>query len=146
MMKNTNKQPVDIVVLTYNRLEYLKTFIKYLYKHTRYPFRLIVVDNGSIDGSREYILKLKKDGVVWKSVFTDNNMKMAMAFTEGYKLVESDLFITVADDMMAPNIPGKYCWLEVFVHKINNDNNIGCINFVAARRSYSIFKKKYDRE
>jgi hypothetical protein len=33
-------------------------------------------------------------------------------------------------------------WLEAFVTKINSNNNIGCINFVASRQTFSEFKRK----
>jgi GT2 family glycosyltransferase len=103
-----------------------------------------VVDNGSIDGTREYIKELKETGSVWKYVFNNENMPLARALTEGFKEVESDLFVTVADDMIAPSRAVGPCWLEVFVTKINSDDNIGCINFVGARCSYDKFIKRYD--
>jgi len=133
------QKPVDILVLTYNRIKYFETFVEELYKNTDYPFRLIVIDNGSTDGTRELILDLTHTGKIWQWVFTNNNLLMAEAFNEGFKLVESELFITVADDMIAPKI--KPCWLTIFVAKMNSDNNIGSINCVARRRSYEKFKK-----
>jgi glycosyltransferase involved in cell wall biosynthesis len=137
------KDTVDIIVLTYNRISYFKTFVKFLYSRTKYPFRLIVVDNGSIDGTREYILELEKEGLIWKHIFNKENLPLAKALTEGLKLVESELFVTVADDMIPPNtIP---CWLEIFVAKMNSDENIGCINMVCSRRSFEIFKQRHDQ-
>lgn len=136
MTKNT----VDIIVLTYNRLQYFSTFVKELSRRTRYPFRLIVVDNGSVDGTRAVIEQMQKDGIVWKYLFTDDNYLMAKAFTMGFSMVESEYFITVADDMILPKLDKKTpCWLEVFVAKMDSDKDIGCINFVGARRAYSRF-------
>lgn len=53
------KQPlVCIIVLNYNGKEVIRTCLNSLLKHTSYPnYRVIVVDNGSSDGSREIIKK-----------------------------------------------------------------------------------------
>ncbi len=137
------KNMVDIVVVTYNRIDYFKTFVKFLYLSTEYPFRLIVVDNGSDDGTREHILGLEEKGVVWKHVFNDKNLPLAAAFTEGYKQVESEYFVTVADDMIPILRKTGPCWLTVFMHKMRTDKDVGCINFVAARRLYDKFMDMY---
>jgi glycosyltransferase involved in cell wall biosynthesis len=139
MIKNT----VSIIVTTFNRIKYLKTFIKFLYKSTKYPFKLIVVDNGSIDGSRDFILEVEKTGLVWKHVFNNKNLPLAMAFSEGLKLVDTEFVITVADDMII-NPELKHDWLEIFVDKMGQDKSIGCINFVGARCIYDKFIKRYD--
>lgn len=136
------EQPTDIIVVTYNRINYFKTFVYFLFASTLYPFRLIVVDNGSTDGTREHVLELEKEGRVWKHVFTKENMPLARAFTEGFKVVESELFVTVADDMVI-NPELKHDWLRIFAAKMRSDESIGSINFVGSRCVYSKFVKRY---
>jgi len=46
---------VDIVILNFNGLTHLKPCLASLYKHTSQNFHLIVVDNVSTDGSREWL-------------------------------------------------------------------------------------------
>lgn len=133
------KEPVDIIVVTYNRINYIKSFIEFLYLSTQYPFRLIVVDNGSTDGTRELVLKLEEEGVVWKHVFNASNLLLASAQTEGLKVVESELFI-VSDDDMKPPLFKNPDWLEIFVAKIKGDESIGCVNFIGHRCSFSVFQ------
>lgn len=132
------RQPIDIIVVTYNRLPYMKTFMQELKASTKYPFRLIVLDNGSTDGTREWILQQHRAGTIWKYIFTEHNLQMAAAFTEAFHKVESELFITTQDDIIPPrDLPVD--WLEVFVNKIQSDQQIGCINFVACRKNYGVF-------
>lgn len=139
MTKNT----VSVIVVTYNRIKYFKTFIKFIYLSTKYPFNLIVVDNGSVDGTREYILEEENNGRIWKHVFNEINMPLAMAFSEGLKLCDSEFICTVADDMaISPDL--VHDWLEIFIEKMKQDESIGCINFVGARCSHDRFIKKYD--
>lgn len=46
---------VDIIITTWNGLSYLKPCITSLYKHTAYPFHLIVVDNASTDDTASWL-------------------------------------------------------------------------------------------
>jgi len=135
------KNMIDIIVVTFNRIKYFKTFVKFLYLSTKQPFHLIVVDNGSVDGTREYILELEKEGIIWKHVFNEENLQMSKAFSKGFKKVESEFVVTVADDMIVN--PGlKHDWLKIFIAKMKQDESIGCINFVGSRCSYKQFIKR----
>ena len=46
-----------ITILTWNHLKVTKNTIKSLYKHNTYDFDLLFIDNGSIDGTVEYLEK-----------------------------------------------------------------------------------------
>ncbi len=52
---NPEPEPVNIVMLSWNQLKLTTMSIETLYKNTDYPFRLIVVDNQSTDGSAEWL-------------------------------------------------------------------------------------------
>ncbi len=140
----TEKKPVDIFVLTFNRLKYLKNYIEMLYLSTSYPFSLFVIDNGSKDGSREFILKMEQEGLVYKHLFNKENLPLAAAFTECFNVFKDELsefIITSADDHTPPLFKNPD-WLEIFVHKIKSDENIGCINFKSVRQNYYSFQRK----
>ena len=49
------EQYTSIIILTHNQLEYTKKCIESIFTHTKEPFELIVVDNGSTDGTVEYL-------------------------------------------------------------------------------------------
>jgi GT2 family glycosyltransferase len=48
---------VDVIVLNFNGIKHTPACVTSLYKNTSYPFRLVVVDNFSADGSREWLRK-----------------------------------------------------------------------------------------
>ena len=110
--KKTMK-PVDIIVITYQRLNYLKILFNELSRNTEYPYRLIVIDNGSIDGTREWIEKMYKKGKIWKYLFNKENEMLSESFQMGLELVESELFITTQDDIIPPKL--SPCWLTQMV-------------------------------
>ena len=141
-----NKLAIDIFILTYNRLSYLKTTIKFLYLSTKQPFRLFIIDNGSKDGSREYILGLEKQGKVYKHLFNEDNQPLAKAYTSCFNKFKDELneFIITAPDDIIPPIGLKHDWLEIFIKKMESNKKIGSINFVGARCSYNSFIRRYD--
>jgi len=140
------KSKIDIFILTYNRLSYLKTTIKFLYLSTKQPFRLFIIDNGSKDGSREYILGLEKQGKVYKHLFNEDNQPLAKAYTSCFNKFKDELneFIITAPDDIIPPIGLKHDWLEIFIKKMESNKKIGSINFVGARCSYNSFIRRYD--
>lgn len=56
----SERNPIEILVLTFNRLEYLKKCLWSLYTNTRYPFKIIIMDNNSEDGTTDFLKKLEK--------------------------------------------------------------------------------------
>lgn len=51
---------VSIMMTTYNRLPLTIKMLDNLFRTTNYPFRLLIVDNGSTDGTMEFIKQLSE--------------------------------------------------------------------------------------
>lgn len=96
-------KPIDIILITYNRLAITRKTIEELHKRLKTPFRLIVVDDMSIDGTAEYLQKMKDEGVV--QVFEQlENSNICQAYNRGYEFVKSDYFLTMQDDITVPEL------------------------------------------
>jgi glycosyltransferase involved in cell wall biosynthesis len=53
---------IDILITTFNRLDFLKQTVESLFQRNRsIPFRLFVIDDCSTDGTPEYLLSLLKE-------------------------------------------------------------------------------------
>lgn len=52
---NSSRDQVSIVIPAFNGLKYTRMCLESIRKNTVHPYELIVVDNGSTDGTREYI-------------------------------------------------------------------------------------------
>jgi glycosyltransferase involved in cell wall biosynthesis len=93
---------IDIILLTCNRINLLQQIIAGFQERLRTPYRLIVVDNNSKDGTTEYLKGLKN------IVFIHNNDSeergICGAYNQGLKFVESELFITTQDDLLIPDL------------------------------------------
>ena len=86
---------LSIITLTYNKLKYTKKYIESLYKYTR-DFELIVVDNGSTDGTREYLKSLNNV----KVIFNDENLGFSKGNNQGLKIAEGEYIGFLNNDIL----------------------------------------------
>jgi len=120
---------IDIILLTCNRLKFSKMTIDSYYERIETPFRLIVIDNGSTDGTLEYLQKLKEENKIYKLIShtQENCVNISRAYNEGYKFVESEFFITGQDDIIIPKLePDVVQQLIGLLEKYPQYGGIGC--------------------
>lgn len=91
---------IAVVVVTFNRIQLLKRLIEKLYLQTRRVNEIIVVDNGSTDGTQDWLAN--QDNII--SVF-QNNTGSAGGFYTGFSLALKNNadFIWAMDDDGFPN-------------------------------------------
>jgi len=110
-------EPVDIILVTYQRLHFLKQTVTKINERTMYPYNLIVIDNASEDiGVRDYMNMAEKHGDIQRRVMLDENLGLPGALNAGMKHVRSEFFITTQDDLLPPDL--RPCWLERMVYLI----------------------------
>lgn len=95
------RKSTDIIMVTYNRLELTKKSLQSILDRTERPYRLIVVDNGSTDGTIEYLANLEQNGKI-DLVENGSNLGLEKALQIGLGFVKSDFFVTVDNDCIAP--------------------------------------------
>jgi len=92
---------VAIFTLAQNRLDYTKQMFESIRETTTYPFDHYVVNNGSTDGTKEYLLELKKKGLIEKIIFNKENRGIPYASNQALDLLEPekyDFIIKVDND------------------------------------------------
>lgn len=120
-----NMKSIDLWMVAYQRKEFTRNAINYLYTRTDYPYRLFVVDNGSTDGTTELLDNFVREGIVFRYLRVDQNVGIHMAHNIGLSLVDSDYCISTDNDIYVPDLrerDGK-CWLTQLVERIDNPNN-----------------------
>ena len=94
---------VSIVILNWNGKKDVEQCIDSLYKNTSYKnFEIVLVDNGSKDGSVEVLKEMKKKGLIHQLILNDenkgfgggNNQGMAIAKGDYIFLLNNDTFVT----------------------------------------------------
>lgn len=127
------KKPVDILVLNFRRLKYLKELVKQIKVRTEYPHRVIVIDNSSTRATKKSIAGLIKKGYIDKAVYIKENLLVPQAFEKGFELVKSEYFVVTVDDTIPPyTFP---CWLSYLVYLMETYPEYGAISINRERRS-----------
>ena len=115
---------VSIVVLTWNQLDYTRQCIDSLMRHTEQPYELILVDNGSTDGTREYLRSIAHARVV----LNDQNLGFAAGNNLGFAIATGDFVVLLNNDAVV-----TAGWLERMLAPMHRDSTIG---FVGPRSNY----------
>jgi GT2 family glycosyltransferase/Tfp pilus assembly protein PilF len=63
----------SIIILCCNELEYTRQCLDSVLKYTRHPYELILVDNGSTDGTREYLQEVRSHVLPVLPLTTNNS-------------------------------------------------------------------------
>ena len=92
---------VCAVIVTYNRLDTLKTALAHIQAQKVPPTTIIIVDNNSTDGTIEYLRSIDNTGTV-KCIFLESNVGSAgaisAAMTQGLTYRDYDYFWILDDD------------------------------------------------
>lgn len=89
---------VSVVVLAWNRLEMTRQTVGSLLATLPEKRELIVVDNGSTDGTREWLAEEVAAGRVQAAVTLDANRGSSQGFNYGLRLVRGDLLVLTDND------------------------------------------------
>ncbi len=114
-------QTIDIVVITWNSYKYLKACLDSIKNYTKdVNYRLIIVDNGSIDRTPEYLNKIRRKGFLVRRNKT--NLGYPRALELGYKLSKSDYVCLMNDDVIvSPD------WLTNLVKVMEENLDVGIL-------------------
>ncbi|MBO3809821.1 MAG: glycosyltransferase family 2 protein, partial [Candidatus Brockarchaeota archaeon] len=113
---------ISVVILNYNGLRFLETCLKSLLSSTYRDFETILVDNGSKDGSIEYLEKNFSKEPRFKIVPLGKNYGFAMGCNIGYKYTSpsSEFIFFLNNDTEI-----EYDCLEKIIRRMEKDASIG---------------------
>jgi GT2 family glycosyltransferase len=114
-------KPIDIVITCWQREQMTANCLDALRLNTRYPYRIILIDNGS---QSSFAQNWMKQCDIY--VKLDRNYGLEHAKHIGMSFVESDLFISSDNDILVYNYEGKD-WLERMVDLMNKYPEYGAI-------------------
>ena len=93
---------LSVLLPNYNNAPFLKDCFDSIFKQTFQDFEIIVVDDGSTDGSKEILNELSQQPKV-KVIFKENNSGIVDTMNVGLDHVNSDYVIRMdGDDLMPP--------------------------------------------
>ncbi|SMY35598.1 GalNAc(5)-diNAcBac-PP-undecaprenol beta-1,3-glucosyltransferase [Photobacterium malacitanum] len=115
---------ISVVTPTYNRAHLLERLIKSLKNQTQFNFEWIVIDDGSVDNTKEVISELTTESkFTIKYVYQENQGKH-VALNVGFSEAKGDyLIILDSDDILANNA------IEIIERQFNLAKDIDIISF-----------------
>jgi GT2 family glycosyltransferase len=110
---------VSIIILNWNGLTHLQDLFASLEKQTYKDFECLLVDNGSTDGSQEFI----KQNFDWiKLIELNENFGFARGNNIGFEHSTGKYIVTLNNDTVTASH-----WLENLVNAAKKDSNVGMI-------------------
>jgi GT2 family glycosyltransferase len=112
---------VTVVVVNWNRRELLQSCLKSLARQTHPSFEVVVVDNGSVDGSAGLVEEMASSyPVLLRLIINSNNRGFCAANNQGFAASGSELVALLNNDAEAD--PG---WLEALEQVIRVSGDVG---------------------
>src|SRR3989344_3399710 len=117
----------SIIIVNWNGMKFLKNCLDSVYKQTYKNFQVYFVDNGSIDGSSEFV---KKNYLKAKIIQLDKNYGFAkpnnIAIKESFKDKEVEYIVCLNNDTIVDKN-----WLKELVKTARKDKKIGAVGSLA---------------
>lgn len=117
-------EPMDICVVTYNRLAYLKNCVWSIIASTKIPYRLIVISDNSTDGTTEWLNEMKHHGKIDEVIINSENLGSPKTINKVIEFSKSKLVAVISDDIWIHRGWDQAC-LKIF----NQFDDCGMVSF-----------------
>lgn len=119
---------IDVAMLSCNRKRITEITIRELRKRTRSPHRLIVIDNGSTDGSVEMLEALFVEGLIDELECSVENTGVHVGFNMLLNRVKSEPLYICTDSDLVPAVPDEGGdWLSKLTALMRDNPEYGAI-------------------
>jgi len=122
--KPTNRPSnlTSIIILTFNQLEYTKKCLESIAAKTPEPHEIIIVDNGSTDGTVEWLRNLAAENSNYRLIENKENLGFALGNNKGIAEAKGDYIVLMNNDVVVT--PG---WLKRLVGVAQKKPQIGIV-------------------
>ncbi len=93
-----NTKLITVVIPTFNRVELLKKAYESCKAQYSHEFDLIITDNASSDGTKEYLLEIEKQGLITNLLIRDQNDGPLISLTDALSYVKTKWVTILCDD------------------------------------------------
>lgn len=89
---------ITLAISTYNRHSYLEKFIQSLKILSPSPGEIIIVNDGSTDGTREYLERLESEGLPFRVIHHDTNNGLSAGRNTAIQNARGEIIVFTDDD------------------------------------------------
>ena len=123
----------SVIILTHNQLPYTQQCLESVRLHTQAPYELILVDNGSQDGTVEY-LRQQNDVQLIENA---DNRGFPIACNQGIRAARGEQLLLLNNDIVVTT-----GWLERMLAALTSDASVGLVgpssNFVSGSQQIEV--------
>jgi GT2 family glycosyltransferase len=130
--KPKGQQLTSIVVLCYQALTYTKQCITALLEHTRGDFEIVLVDNGSDDGTVSYLRQVAAEKTPCRLIENGENLGYAAGNNKGIAAARGEFIVLINNDVIVTD-----GWLDRLRHAAERDSKVGIVGPMTNRISGS---------
>ena len=95
------KSLASIVIPCWNQLEFTRHCIAALMRHTRAPWELVVINNGSTDGTKDYFAGVQDSAPVRVTVIANaTNRGFPAAINQGLQVARGEYLVLLNNDVV----------------------------------------------
>ena len=114
----------DIIMPVWDQLEFTRDCIESIKDSTLYPYRLILIDNGSKADTRNYLKSLEGCAdIEVKLIRNEENLGFVKAVNQGFVVSDSPYLCVMNNDTLAAD-----GWLTEMVNVAESDPTVGLVN------------------
>jgi GT2 family glycosyltransferase len=111
----------SVIIPCFNQLEFTRLCIPALFRHTRTPWELIVVDNGSTDGTAAYLAGVRDAASIRVEVIANpQNRGFPAACNQGIAAARGDYVVLLNNDAVVTD-----AWLDQLVALAESNPKVG---------------------
>ena len=118
----SNIPVVSIIALSYNQLQYTKTFIESVLKFTKASFELIIVDNASDKDTVQYLRDTGKSDDRINVIFNKENTGFPKGVNQAIKVAKGNYILIANNDIIVTD-----GWLERMIEVAESEEDIGLV-------------------
>jgi len=132
------REKTSIIIPVLNQLRYTKMCLENIFRYTNGDFEIIVVNNGSKDGTKEYLEQNQKT----RSIHNQENLGFARAINQGISMATGEYIVVLNNDCLVSEE-----WLERMIW-VAQEEKIGVVgvmsNFVGSSQLIEADIKKLE--
>lgn len=114
----------DVIIPVWNHPEVTEDCIDSLVKNTAYPFRLIIIDNGSDDRTKRYLESLRgRPDLAVELIRNDENLGFVKAVNQGISASNENYICILNNDTLVMD-----GWLTEMINIAGSRKDIGIVN------------------
>jgi len=129
----------DIIIPVHNCLEHTRRCLWSIEAHTVAPYRLIIVDNHSTDGTADYLWGLEHD-LGLRIITNAVNEGFARAVNQGIQAGDSPYVVLLNNDVEVPQ-----GWLGILIEAMEADPRIGAMGVLSTAKTQATWEGRFEK-